>query len=190
MNRISHACRSLADPDNESGITWARATNLIKTSYHELHAINQQHIKFIVDAFEFVLDDADDSCELTDHEEDADDADSVVSSYDDQHVNYRIVHATTIGSGAIGDDGNFAFSIVGGSEMSFHSNMSSLHPSIVEEDEDGSSSECAFECDDLRRRTGSSDVRDEDESKRESSPRETPPETVYHDGKEWTRLSV
>ena len=182
----------LADTSNEGGIAWARAADLIKMSYHDLHAMKKQHIKFIVDAFEFVVDNADDSCELTDHEEGASDADSVGSSYDDQPVNYRIVHATTIGSGTIGD-GNFAFSVVGGSEMSFQSNLSSLHPSIVEEDEDEESSDMddAIESNDLRRHAGSSssDERDDVVNKREGSPRETRAETENHFEKGWTRLS-
>ena len=190
LNKFSQACRSLGDVNNMGGIALARSTDLIKTTYQDMQAMKQQDLKSLVNAFEFVLDNPEDSYELNDDEEEADDVSfdgscSIASCSDYKNVNYPIVHATGTSKGAAGVTGCFACSVVGGSDMSFHSNLSSLHPSIAEEDEEDedTNTDELFEYDDLRRQTASSDDHDGIANSREvNNSRDAPPETVFQSG--------
>lgn len=213
LHNLSRACRSLlGDTDtnisNMSGIVLARAMDQIKTTYRDhLLSLRQQDLKSLVNAFEFVLDDPDDSYEIhedddcshdvNDHEVTYDGRHSVDDSANsgDQSVDYPIVHAAAIGGG------NFSGSVVGGSDTSFYTHLSSLHPSIVEEDNEDDEEEDEvsddeddaglFEYDDLRRQTGSSDDRDSGvQEERDCAPRDPPPEAIYHSGKGWIRLQI
>jgi len=187
LQSMSRACCSL-DASQMSGIDLARLMDHIKKLYVDhLLVMKQNDLKSLVDSFEFVLDNPDDSYELKD-EDDGDDADhhSLGETGIDRSADYHypIVHALTIGSGNM-DNFSGRSSIVGNgnsNDVSFNTNLSSLQPSIVEEEEQEDDDASLFEFDDLRRQTGSSDERDGSRgSGRDDAPRD-PPEVIHYNG--------
>jgi len=206
LQKLSQECRALSNmgtgQSSLNGIELVRVTEQIKKTYFErLMEMKQHDLKSLVDAFEFELDNPDESYEYKDDTDEEDDNEENVAN------NYPILHAHTIGSGSLGNfsplnTGNTSTREVNTSLCASAGDWSSLYttatPSIVEEeenfddDDDHDGDHDSLECDDLRRQKGSSDDRDCNAEEREGAPRDDVdfPNIVQHSGEYWVRFEL